>query len=42
MARNFFQLIKQSSRYETIYQEKMREIYDFIQVYWKEYDERSN
>lgn len=35
MAKNFFQLIKQSSRYEKIYHEQLRKVYEFMQDYWK-------
>ncbi len=35
MLMNFFQLIRQSSRYENIYYNRMRKIYEFIQEYWK-------
>ncbi|KKN05371.1 hypothetical protein LCGC14_1088020 [marine sediment metagenome] len=35
MARNFFQLIRQSSHYENIYHEQLRKVYGFIQEYWK-------
>ncbi len=35
MAKNFFQLIRQSSRYEDQYHEDLRKVYEFIQKYWK-------
>ncbi len=35
MARNFFQLIRQSSQYQNKYHEQLRKVYAFIQEYWK-------
>lgn len=35
MARNFFQLIRQSPHYENKYREQLRKVYEFIQEYWK-------